>query len=269
LCYSPFRDGQDPKQHIFPTIEQIRSDLVHQVKLVSSNIRTYGCDNVLAEIPAECDAAGLNCYLGGYISGDLAANEAAVSQLLAIASEGHPSVQGLIVGNEALKCNYVTPEQLIAYITEVQDATDLPVTTGEPWGIWLDHPALAAAVDYITINVHPYWDGIPVADAPAHVIQCWNEVRLAYPGKTVVIGETGWPTRGATNGAAVPGEENQRQFLAAFMALARQNEARYFAFSAFDEAWKVSEPGTEVEGSWGIWTSARTGKACLAEILAE
>ena len=37
-----------------------------------------------------------------------------------------------------------------------------PVSTAEPWHVWLAHPELAQAVDYITIHLLPYWEGLPV-----------------------------------------------------------------------------------------------------------
>jgi len=269
LDISFFRDGQDPNQGIFPTIEQVRSDLDRAAQLTSS-ARFYGCDEKtpLGQVPAECDKRGINCYEGGWISSDSAANAATVRQLIKFSGENHPFLKGFVVGNEVRLRNDIPSDEQSSLIKEVNDATDIPVTTAEPWNVWLANPSLADSVDYIMIHVHPYWEGVSVDNAPDYVIQRWNEVRQAFPGKKVVIGETGWPTRGAANGQAVPSEENQRKFIVEFDKLARANGADYFIFDAFDEKWK-EQYGGQVEGSWGLWNAGRTRKRSLEGILDE
>ena len=79
----------------------------------------------------------------------------------------------------------------------------MPVSTAEPWHVWLAHPELAAAVDYITIHLLPYWEGLPVDDAlRLHASRSSTQVQAAYPGKHIVIGEVGWPSNGVDIGAA-------------------------------------------------------------------
>ncbi len=70
-------------------------------------------------------------------------------------------------------------------------------------------------------------------------------IEQTYPGqgKRVVIGETGWPSAGSPNNEAVPSLENQRRFYLEFLALADANNVDYFYFDAFDELWKIEEPG--------------------------
>ena len=45
-------------------------------------------------------------------------------------------------------------------IQRVKRATTVPVSTGEIWNVWLEHPELVSAVDYIAAHVLPYWEGI-------------------------------------------------------------------------------------------------------------
>jgi len=49
--------------------------------------------------------------------------------------------------------------ELIEYIREVKKRTWKPVSTAETWDIWVDHPELAAEVDYIAVHILPYWEG--------------------------------------------------------------------------------------------------------------
>ena len=37
----------------------------------------------------------------------------------------------------------------------------MPVTTGEIWSVWRDHPELVSAVDFIAVHILPYWEGMP------------------------------------------------------------------------------------------------------------
>ena len=50
-----------------------------------------------------------------------------------------------------------------------------------------------------------------------------------YPGqqKFVIIGETGWPSKGGQLGQAVPSIPNQRQYLREFLELAEQKQIPY------------------------------------------
>jgi hypothetical protein len=86
-------------------------------------------------------------------------------------------------------------------------------------------------------------------------------IEQAYPGqgKWVIIGEAGWPSAGAPNGAAVPSLENQRRYLLEFLYLAEQEGVEYMYFDAFDELWKIEEPG-RVGQNWGYSYSDRTAK---------
>jgi exo-beta-1,3-glucanase (GH17 family) len=262
ICYSPFRTGQDPTKGIFPTLTEISQDL-SLIAGYAPRIRTYGNDNVLYQIPTLCDQKSMKCSPGAWISADTAANSANVNNLISLAGENHSSIESLIVGNEALLNNYVSAATLIGYINQVKQATTIPVGTAETWNNWLNNPLVADASDVLLVHVHPYWEGIAVDDAPAYVLQRLNEVKQAYPGKEVAIGETGWPTQGSTFGSAVPGEANQKSFMTNFVALAKAAGAKYYLFEGFDEKWKEQFGGV-VEGSWGLWYADRTEKPVLS-----
>ena len=42
--------------------------------------------------------------------------------------------------------------------------TNAPVTTGEIWNVWLDHPELVSAVDYIAAHILPAEPGLLAID---------------------------------------------------------------------------------------------------------
>ena len=47
-------------------------------------------------------------------------------------------------------------------IQKVKRETGVPVTTGEIWSVWRDHPELVSAVDFIAVHILPYWEDEPV-----------------------------------------------------------------------------------------------------------
>jgi exo-beta-1,3-glucanase (GH17 family) len=264
ICYSPFRDGDDPNWGIFPNLYEIEEDL-SLLSGLTTRIRTYGNDHVLFEIPGRCYEEGINIYVGAWISWDQKANNQNIFRLIQIDEQGYPTTAGLIVGSEVLLRGDASEAELLDYLVTVKAATGIPVSTAETYGNYLSHEAIAEAVDFIFVHIHPYWDGISIEFAAQYVIDWYFQVQEAYPGKEVIIGETGWPTDGETVGEAVPGEANQKRFLDEFTRLAGDNHMKYFIFEAFDESWKIDE-GT-AGGSWGLYYSNRTPKPALDEYL--
>jgi cellulose synthase/poly-beta-1,6-N-acetylglucosamine synthase-like glycosyltransferase len=135
----------------------------------------------------------------------------------------------------------------------------VPVSTAEPWHVWLAHPELAQAVDYITIHLLPYWEGLPIDDALRFIMQKLDAVQAAYPGKPIVIGEVGWPSNGVDIGGARAGRVNQAMFLRKFFIEADKRGLDYFVMEAFDQPWKTSFEG-RAAGYWGMMDLDRRAK---------
>ncbi|MCW3135632.1 MAG: glycosyl hydrolase family 17 protein, partial [Canidatus Methanoxibalbensis ujae] len=264
VCYSPFRDNEDPEFGILPTIDELKEDLF-LIKNLSKSIRTYGISKNLSEIPRLCEDIGVDCYPGAWISMCKCDNEMEIDNLIKIANENLSHVRGLIVGNEVLLRGDMSEDDLIEYIRRVKSNTTLPVGTAEIWRTWLEHEKLAENVDFILVHIHPYWEGVSVENAAEYVVEKWKEVKAKYPGKDVIIGETGWPTQGDRIGWAIPSEENQRMFLSEFLNLAKENEISYFYFDVFDERWK----GKHAEAHWGLYYSNGTLKPLLYDLVPE
>ncbi|MFQ5654501.1 MAG: glycosyl hydrolase family 17 protein, partial [Planctomycetota bacterium] len=266
-CYGPFRDNEDPDRGVFPTLPELQADIAF-IKKVTGVIRTYGSASSPGRIPFLCDKAGIDCYPGAWLGKESIDNKKETDALIRIAGEKRPHVKGLIVGNEVLLRGDLTEAQLIEYIRQVKRSTTLPVTTAEIWGRWRKHPALADEVDFLLIHVHPYWEGIPVDRAAQHVVDAWKQIRDGAGGKRVVIGETGWPSRGGTRGRAVAGAENQARFMEDFLRLAAREGIEYFWFDLFDEQWKSRFEGG-VGAHWGIYNSDGSLKPHLKRLVPE
>ena len=93
---------------------------------------------------------------------------------------------------------------LIAKIQRVKREVSVPVTTADVPNVWLEHPELVSAVDYIAVHVLPYWEGTPGSRAVDQALGVYEQLRRVYPGKRIVIAEFGWPSAGLNRKDAVP-----------------------------------------------------------------
>ena len=80
----------------------------------------------------------------------------------------NPNIERVLVGNENIlrwdgqkdlrDPNATSPAQLIREIRNVKRNVKVPVSTAEPWHVWLHYPELAKEVDYLAVHILPYWD---------------------------------------------------------------------------------------------------------------
>ena len=267
LCYGPHRDNEDPDFGIQPTVAEILEDLEF-IKDLTVTIRTYGVTDNLEQIPILCEQYGIDSYPGAWISRFACENKRQMDSLIQIAKLELSHVKGLIVGNEVLLRNDISEQQLITFITRAKNETNLPIATAETWKDWLDHPQLVDAVDIMFVHIYPYWDHVAVEEGADYILEKWNELKTKYPDKTMVIGETGWPSKGESRGNAIPGEANQKKYLTDFVAMAKSNSIDYFYFEIFDEKWKSKFEG-EAGSNWGMYLSNGSLKQHLIDLIPE
>ena len=257
VAFSPFQRGQSPETGDQPTDAQLRSDLLLAAG-VTSQIRTYGVGGSLADIPALARDLPLRITLGAWLARDQRANAAELQRLIAV-TRANRNVTQVVVGNEALLRKDLTVAQLLDAIRTVKRGVNVPVTTAEPWHVWLAHPELAEAVDVVTIHLLPYWEGLPADEALGFMLAKLDQVQRAYPDKQVVVGEVGWPSDGVTFGAARASRVLQAQVMRGFMAAAQARGIDYFVMEAFDQPWKTSFEG-RAAGYWGLYDLDRHAK---------
>jgi len=264
FAFSPYRNGKSPVRNEDPTLEEIDADLA-LLQGKARAVRTYSAMEPFSEIPRLAAARKLNVAVGAWIDRDLEKNEREINGLLKIAAEKPDNVKRLIVGNEVILRGDMTPEQLIPYLDRVREATDIPVSTAEPWNLWLAYPQLADHVDYIMVHMLPYWEGIPVDNAVDHVVNRMDELRKTFPGKSIVIGEVGWPSEGRTRGSAVPSEANEALFLRRFLARSKREGYLFYIMEAFDQTWKNDAGERGVGAYWGVYDDARQQKFAFTD----
>jgi exo-beta-1,3-glucanase (GH17 family) len=264
LAYGPAHTGQDPTRGIFPSSEEIQADMPTLASL-THYIRTYGSTGPAEAIIQAAEAAHLCVASGIWLGSDPAANTMEMMAGEQLAS--NRAVYAIIVGNEVLLRGDLSEGQLRSDIEQVRAKLGraVPITTADTYDEWLAHPALAQDVDFITVNIYPFWQGISIDSAIQALDQAYTQVEKAFPHKSIVIGETGWPSAGPPHGAAVPSAQNQARYLRAFISWAQSHQVQYFYFEAFDEAWKTNEGG--VGTHWGLYQQDGQVKPALSDVL--
>jgi glucan 1,3-beta-glucosidase len=262
VSYTPFRGSESPfDTGLVVPPERIEEDLA-RLAPVADCLRTYATDQGLAAVPEIAARHGLQVLLGIWIGRDAAANRLQIDTAIALARAHPDTIRGIIVGNEVLLRGEQSGATLAKLLREVKAATGKPVTYADVWEFWLRAPAeLAAAADFLTIHVLPYWEDAPVAaaDGIAHLETVLAKVEAAFPGKPMLIGETGWPSAGRQRSAAVPARLEQARYIRAFLAYAAAHGLDYNLIEAFDQPWKRRLEGT-VGGHWGILDADRGEK---------
>jgi exo-beta-1,3-glucanase (GH17 family) len=260
LCvsYAPFRGSQSP---LIPTTqvsaEQISEDLAQLAK-VSECVRTYSTENGLDQVPELAAKVGLKVIQGIWLSSNRQKNLSQVSTAIRLARQFPTTVTALVVGNEVLLRGEMTSSDLAATIRSVKAQVAVPVTYADVWEFWLRYREIYEAVDFITIHILPYWEDFPVRAkyAAAHVDAIRRRMAVAFPGKEILIGETGWPSAGRMRDGALPSRTNQARVISEILDLAKRENFRVNLIEAYDQPWKRQLEGT-VGGYWGLFDSTR------------
>src|SRR4051794_34317428 len=265
-----FRTGQTPNGGPCPSIAQIDEDLRHidQGHLANA-VRFYGQSCNQDQVPARVAAVApsLSTYSGVFCP----ANGVGVDQDIATATRNanqYTNVKAVVVCNEAVLAN-IPAATLARYIQTAKSQVTRPVTVSmaDLWYAWLDssyQKLLGPLLDTLVVHVHPYWDQQCVTFGAQYVEERLAAVQAAYPGKQIVLGETGWPTAGApqpqapTNctglgqptSFANPTIPNQQRFLTDFLGRPGLANLPFFYFESYDEPWKSGEPNG-VGANWG------------------
>ncbi|GAP37261.1 glycosyl hydrolase family 17 protein [Piscinibacter sakaiensis] len=290
ICYSGYREGQDPGRRLYPSVEQIREDL-HILSRHWRLLRLYDCslhaERVLqviredglplrvllgAHLAAEVNNPG--CPWGGHhavetLAANRRENDAEVERLVALAGRHRDEVFAVAVGNEATvdwTDHRVPVERMIEQVRRVKAAVAQPVTVCENYVPWRDSlDALAAELDFISLHTYPVWEYKPIDEALDYTRANVASVTARHPGLPIAITEAGWCT--ASNGRGMHAEhavpELQAIYCRALMGWAREAGLPCFVFEAFDEPWKGSDDPLEPEKHWGLFTVDRRPKLLM------
>src|SRR5712691_10708359 len=258
VSYAPFRAGQDPFGPDIPIDpRQIDEDL-GRLKRITGCVRTYSTDHGLDRIPEIAQRHGIKVMQGLWLSSVPELTRKQIDSGIALARRFPDVIQALIVGNEVLLRGEMSAPRLIETIREVKAQVPMPVTYADVWEFWLRYRDVAAAVDFITIHILPYWEDfpIPAREAATHVDAIRKKVVAAFPGRDIFLGEFGWPSAGRMREGALRSPVNQARAIHDVLALAKRENYPVNLIEAYDQPWKRQLEGT-VGGHWGLYDAYR------------
>jgi len=220
---------------------------------------TSGCNMLMLAIPA-ANAAGVKLWptVWAVPYEKFTADKGALEQ--AIRKYGTSWLAGVIVGSESLYREEIDPNQLASMIYDVKGmvqialkAPSIPVGCADTWTSWekgVNQPVINA-IDYALMNGFPYWEGATPAESLDKLKRALSITRSRIAGKPLVVGETGWPTKGDKFGNAVPSVANLQAYWKSAACWLRKEKIGFFWFSAFDEP---TRGVNHVEGNFGVAT---------------
>ena len=290
ICYSGYRNGQSPDSKIYPSLEQIREDLL----ILAPHwplLRLYDCsphaERVLEVISR--DKLPFQVMLGAHIGAEMnnfscpweatfteeqleasvAENEAEVGRLITLAQTYPDVVFSVAVGNEATvdwTDHFVPVHRMIEHVRRVKQHVGQPVTFCENYVPW-QHKLrdLVNELDFISLHTYPLWEYKHVHEALAYTRGNYNSVASLYPDKPVIITEAGWCTNSDGRGmnAEHATAQSQAVYLRDLMRWTDEAGILCFVFEAFDEPWKGSSDPMEPEKHWGVYGVDRQPKLTL------
>ncbi|MBI1205332.1 MAG: glycosyltransferase [Rhodopseudomonas sp.] len=288
VSYAPFQGNSDVEHGGTADAARIRADL-KLLAPITKAVRTYSSTAGVELVPGIAAEFGLRATIGAWIDKDKDRNEREIRSVVDLAKR-HSNVNGIFVGNETIYRGELAPKpgdaldpeeasklesarteeerkkvsedigvaRLIKMIQRVKRQTTVPVTTGEIYSVWLDHPELVSSVDFIAAHILPYWEGFSPSQVVDQAFVIYDKLRRAYPGKRIVIAEFGWPSAGYNYHNAQPGRIEQAELLRDFVTRADAYGVDYNIVEAIDQPWKIFEGG--VGPYWGIYDANRQPK---------
>ena len=256
VSYAPFDASANPGEGDKTTAERIRADMKVFAPITRA-VRLYSSTGGVELVPPIASEFGLHVTVGAWIDKDPKRNEREIASAIELARR-NSNVKSIIVGNETIFRRDQSVPDLIKMIQRVKRSTSVPVSTGEIWHVWMDHPELVSQVDYIAAHILPYWEGFSGAQAVDQAMIVYDKLRQAYPGKRIVIAEFGWPSAGYNLKSAVPGRAEQALVLRNFISRAEAYGIQYNIVEALDQPWKIFEGS--VGPYWGLYDASRHAK---------
>jgi exo-beta-1,3-glucanase (GH17 family) len=296
ICYSGYRHGQSPGDKVYPTLAEIREDLL----LLQKNwrlLRLYDCsphaERVLEVIRS--DGMPFQVMLGAYLGAEMnnfgcpwgatfseeqleanqLENDAEVERLITLARRYPDIVFSVAVGNEATvdwTDHFVPVPHMIEYVRRVKRSVAQPVTFCENYVPWQNKLRdLVPELDFISLHTYPVWEYKHIHEALDYTKENVDSVARMYPDKPVVITEAGWATNSNGRGmnAEHASQELQDFYYRDLMDWSREAGLLIFVFEAFDEPWKGSPDPMEPEKHWGLFTVDRRPKLVMQGLYPE
>ena len=189
--------------------------------------------------------------------GDFGANEVdpQLDRILEYAKGDFRIFNSFIIGNEPILMHKTNRKELLEKVAQVKKKLveagfKGTISIAEVRNTFEADPELCkdANIDYVSLNAHPYFAGIPPAEAGAWILKEREAVKKICQ-KPVYIAETGYPNKGMKLGDSDPTRPNQILVLN-LMLNALHGEATLM--DPYNTPWKkLDQYG--IERSFGIW----------------
>lgn len=252
VTYSPYNADNSCKSN---------SQVSHDLSMVNgySVIRLYGtdCDQV-AKVVSAVKGKSVRLFLGIF---DINSISESVSAMKSGLNGDWSLVEAVSVGNELVNRGAASVGQVTAAIGTARAALQQagysgPVVTVDTMMAVKAHPELCQASDFCAINCHAFFDGTTLpADAGPFVAKWAKQISQAAGGKRTVVTESGWPTRGGSNGVAIAGPDQHGMAVKSLQGAFASGDL--ILYSAFNDLWKQDSGSTfGCEKYWGLLGNA-------------
>ena len=217
-------------------------------------IRLYGTDCNQTEMVLHAinklALTDMKVWLGVWLGTNATTNNRQLSAMYDVLDKNSADpFAGVVVGNEVLYRKDMTETELGTVLSNVKSnltlkKIELPLATSDLGDYWT--AGLAANVDVVMSNVHPFFAGVSAESASGWLWEFWqtHDVTLTQgTTKKNVISETGWPSDGGkdcgqatsctnTTPGSVAGIDGMNTFMGDFVCQSLANKTDYFWFVA-------------------------------------
>jgi len=234
-----------------PTALQVSADLA-TTKTHFGHVRTYypQYGGGAVDVGKIAKDAGLELLLGLFLFDGHPDWTAGNYEQFVKPAVARRNVVGILIGNE----NPQMIDTIKQYLVKARaDFPQIPVGTSQTINFWLsDNRAapLLPRVDFVGVNIYPAWNWTeageynqPICASPPFdsFVAQYNQIQAKYPGRQIVVTETGWPTTfGQIPSQQFPkGISNARLYLTQVMAWASAQQVVLYIHNMFDDQYGV------------------------------
>ena len=275
VAFSPYVADYDPDLNRHPP-PQLIARLLDEVHARGFNcIQTYGVLNGLEYIFEAAKTRGIKIFAILWLDLSPVVNDASIAKGIELARTYADTVVRISCGSEMRVRHGNAADSVVRDCLARLRAAGVtqPLTANDTWWSWCNQNwpcqvrAVAADVDWIGVNVFPWWENkfsglfpcTTAAEADEFHLARLQDVVGRYPGKEIVLTEYGWPggpeghtEKNVHTGQACGTAGQANQQLVRETTTAALEEAGYIgvSFEAFREPWKERHEGP-VGGFWG------------------
>lgn len=256
LCYSPFQADQNPMTKIYPSLEQIREDLIlfDKILVEDGSVKIYGAGEIYQKMASMIWDRGWHLIVSGWLDKNKWQSDKELDNIVRVVRR--KLADRVCIGDMVLSHQRIPFGDLIKAIKYVKARVNQPISSGNHWQAWLKYPALMEYVDFLSVGIYAHDEGIGIENALEYLDKNIRKIQKINTHHKPIIIDSGWPSGGKTIGKAIFNLQNQRRYLKEFKKYCQQNHLEYLVFEAFDEKWK-SLYECDACGHFGLYSDKR------------